>query len=180
MQYRLAFRLLRACIGTHLKRKSKVGFKGKTLSYEPVRLAPRKTQTRLNGTNYLVGYWLRKPRDVHSENQTGNVNKFRLEFFCFLFYLLDYTLPVMSFLVLSYRGPVFRVNVSPFPRTNDSAVLESTIQPHNPVSKLQDPGTGGIVGAGVGVVASSLQHMIPPALSDEMNEQPSKPSEEAE
>ena len=29
MQYRLAFRLLRACIGTYLKRKSKVGFKGK-------------------------------------------------------------------------------------------------------------------------------------------------------
>ena len=56
VRYHLAFRLLQTCIGTFLKRKREVGFKGNILSYEPVRRAQRKTQTRLDGNNYLVGY----------------------------------------------------------------------------------------------------------------------------
>ena len=63
---------------------------------------------------------------------------------------------------------MFRLGVSPCPRRNVAAAVESTVQPHRPVSKLHDPGVGALVGARVGVVLSSLQHMMPPALPTEI------------
>ena len=83
-------------------------------------------------------------------------------------------LPDESFLVLSYRGPVFRLGVSPLRRVNFPGVSWLTIQLHKPPSKSHAPPVGTDVGGKVGVVSSSLQHITPPALPTDKNEQPSR------
>ena len=75
---------------------------------------------------------------------------------------------------------MFLFCVSPLFRVKLAEAVESTIQSHFPLSKSHEPLVGVVGGGKVGVVLSSLQHMMPPALPTDMNEQPSRSPEAGE